>query len=124
MSSGASVNPEGGSAQHAGDTGLRRCRENDTGGSARHAGDTCPEWTASARDHPGVSGRGDSRPPPPVFVCAPPGFSGGDASGPRLRIVVGVTGGIAAYKAVFLVRGFVLDGHDVHVVPTAAALRF
>ncbi|PDQ34270.1 MAG: phosphopantothenoylcysteine decarboxylase [Candidatus Lumbricidophila eiseniae] len=41
-----------------------------------------------------------------------------------MRIVVGVTGGIAAYKAVFLVRGFVLDGHDVHVVPTAAALRF
>jgi phosphopantothenoylcysteine decarboxylase/phosphopantothenate--cysteine ligase len=48
-----------------------------------------------------------------------------DAAGaPRLTIVVGVTGGIAAYKTVALVRGFVLAGHDVHVVPTVAALRF
>ncbi|AYG05494.1 bifunctional phosphopantothenoylcysteine decarboxylase/phosphopantothenate synthase [Gryllotalpicola protaetiae] len=41
-----------------------------------------------------------------------------------MTIVVGVTGGIAAYKTVSLVRGFVLAGHDVHVVPTEAALRF
>lgn len=39
-------------------------------------------------------------------------------------VVVGVTGGIAAYKAVHLVRLFVLAGHEVHVVPTADALRF
>ena len=39
-------------------------------------------------------------------------------------IVVGVTGGIAAYKVVHLVRLLVLEGHDVHVVPTEAALRF
>ncbi|MHA6512346.1 bifunctional phosphopantothenoylcysteine decarboxylase/phosphopantothenate--cysteine ligase CoaBC [Tessaracoccus sp. Z1128] len=39
-------------------------------------------------------------------------------------IVVGVTGGIAAYKSVHLVRLFVLDGHEVHVVPTEDALRF
>jgi phosphopantothenoylcysteine decarboxylase/phosphopantothenate--cysteine ligase len=39
-------------------------------------------------------------------------------------IVVGVTGGIAAYKTVTLVRLLVLDGHDVHVIPTADALRF
>ncbi len=39
-------------------------------------------------------------------------------------IVVGVTGGIAAYKTVQLVRLLVLDGHDVHVVPTEDALRF
>jgi phosphopantothenoylcysteine decarboxylase/phosphopantothenate--cysteine ligase len=39
-------------------------------------------------------------------------------------VVVGVTGGIAAYKTVQLVRTLVLDGHDVHVVPTADALRF
>lgn len=38
--------------------------------------------------------------------------------------MVGVTGGIAAYKAVQLVRLLVLDGHDVHVVPTDDALRF
>jgi len=41
-----------------------------------------------------------------------------------LNIVVGVTGGIAAYKAVGVIRGFVLLGHDVHVVATDAALRF
>ena len=42
----------------------------------------------------------------------------------RRRILVGVTGGIAAYKAVGLVRELVLAGHDVHVVATEAALRF
>lgn len=41
-----------------------------------------------------------------------------------MNIVVGVTGGIAAYKAVNVVRGLVLAGHDVHVIPTDAALRF
>ncbi len=41
-----------------------------------------------------------------------------------MKIVVGITGGIAAYKAVGVVRAFVLAGHDVHVVPTEAALRF
>jgi phosphopantothenoylcysteine decarboxylase/phosphopantothenate--cysteine ligase len=42
----------------------------------------------------------------------------------RLNIVVGVTGGIAAYKAVNVIRLLVLAGHDVHVVATEAALRF
>jgi len=41
-----------------------------------------------------------------------------------LNIVVGITGGIAAYKAVNVIRGLVLAGHDVHVVATEAALRF
>jgi phosphopantothenoylcysteine decarboxylase/phosphopantothenate--cysteine ligase len=41
-----------------------------------------------------------------------------------MNIVVGITGGIAAYKAVNVVRGLVLAGHDVHVVATEAALRF
>ncbi len=41
-----------------------------------------------------------------------------------MNIVVGVTGGIAAYKAVGVIRAFVLGGHDVHVVATEAALRF
>lgn len=39
-------------------------------------------------------------------------------------VVVGVSGGIAAYKAVQIVRLLVLEGHDVHVVPTADAVRF
>ena len=41
-----------------------------------------------------------------------------------LNVVVGITGGIAAYKAVSVVRALVLAGHDVHVVATEAALRF
>ncbi|WP_282837659.1 bifunctional phosphopantothenoylcysteine decarboxylase/phosphopantothenate--cysteine ligase CoaBC [Microbacterium flavum] len=39
-------------------------------------------------------------------------------------VVVGVTGGIAAYKTVHLVRALVTNGHEVHVVPTENALRF
>ena len=39
-------------------------------------------------------------------------------------MVLGVTGGIAAYKACSLLRLFTESGHDVTVVPTAAALRF
>jgi phosphopantothenoylcysteine decarboxylase/phosphopantothenate--cysteine ligase len=41
-----------------------------------------------------------------------------------LTVVIGITGGIAAYKAVSLVRAFVLAGHSVHVVATENALRF
>lgn len=41
-----------------------------------------------------------------------------------LNVVVGITGGIAAYKAVSVVRALVLAGHDVHVVATENALRF
>lgn len=39
-------------------------------------------------------------------------------------IVLGVSGGIAAYKAVVLARLLVEAGHEVHVVPTEDALRF
>ena len=40
------------------------------------------------------------------------------------NIVVGVAGGIAAYKACHLVREFTEDGDSVRVVPTPAALNF
>ncbi|MFF8728670.1 bifunctional phosphopantothenoylcysteine decarboxylase/phosphopantothenate--cysteine ligase CoaBC [Streptomyces sp. NPDC015171] len=40
------------------------------------------------------------------------------------RVVLGVSGGIAAYKACELLRRFTESGHDVRVVPTAAALHF
>lgn len=46
------------------------------------------------------------------------------AAARRLTVVVGITGGIAAYKAVGVVRDLVKRGHDVHVVPTEGALRF
>jgi phosphopantothenoylcysteine decarboxylase / phosphopantothenate---cysteine ligase len=40
------------------------------------------------------------------------------------RILLGVTGGIAAYKAAYLVRLLTQSGADVQVVMTPAALRF
>jgi phosphopantothenoylcysteine decarboxylase/phosphopantothenate--cysteine ligase len=39
-------------------------------------------------------------------------------------VVLGVSGGIAAYKACSLLRLFTEDGYDVTVVPTEAALKF
>src|SRR6188472_3429265 len=40
------------------------------------------------------------------------------------RVVLGVAGGIAAYKACELLRRLQGAGHEVTVVPTAAALEF
>src|SRR6201747_1284081 len=40
------------------------------------------------------------------------------------RIVLGVSGGVAAYKAALLLRAFTEAGHDVPVVPPPGALRF
>jgi phosphopantothenoylcysteine decarboxylase / phosphopantothenate---cysteine ligase len=51
-------------------------------------------------------------------VAAPDGAPGGE------RVVLGVSGGIAAYKACEVLRGLTESGLDVRVVPTAAALRF
>jgi phosphopantothenoylcysteine decarboxylase / phosphopantothenate---cysteine ligase len=42
----------------------------------------------------------------------------------QTRVVLGVGGGIAAYKVAALLRLLTEAGHDVTVVPTAAALRF
>src|ERR1700712_4990515 len=42
----------------------------------------------------------------------------------RPRVVLGVSGGIAAYKACELLRRFTESGHDVTVVPTSSALHF
>jgi phosphopantothenoylcysteine decarboxylase/phosphopantothenate--cysteine ligase len=42
----------------------------------------------------------------------------------RKRIIVGVAGGIAAYKACSVVRQLSEAGHAVRVVPTESALRF
>jgi len=41
-----------------------------------------------------------------------------------LRILLGITGGIAAYKAANLIRLFKESGHDVTVLPTQNALNF
>lgn len=40
------------------------------------------------------------------------------------KVVLGVSGGIAAYKACELLRRLTESGHDVRVVPTASALNF
>lgn len=40
------------------------------------------------------------------------------------EIVLGVTGGIASYKAAELLRLFTESGHSVRVVPTASSLKF
>ncbi|BAU81925.1 phosphopantothenoylcysteine decarboxylase [Streptomyces laurentii] len=40
------------------------------------------------------------------------------------KVVLGVSGGIAAYKACELLRRFTESGHDVRVVPTESALHF
>ncbi|MGI5202837.1 bifunctional phosphopantothenoylcysteine decarboxylase/phosphopantothenate--cysteine ligase CoaBC [Spirillospora sp. CA-108201] len=43
---------------------------------------------------------------------------------PKPRVVLGVSAGIAAYKACELLRRLTESGHDVTVVPTSDALRF
>ncbi|WP_432523773.1 bifunctional phosphopantothenoylcysteine decarboxylase/phosphopantothenate--cysteine ligase CoaBC [Kineococcus sp. SYSU DK006] len=49
-------------------------------------------------------------------------MSGGTT--PRPRVVLGVAGGIAAYKAALLLRELSESGHEVTVVPTAASEHF
>jgi len=41
-----------------------------------------------------------------------------------MKVLLGVTGGIAAYKAAEIIRGLTELGHDVRVLPTQNALRF
>jgi phosphopantothenoylcysteine decarboxylase/phosphopantothenate--cysteine ligase len=41
-----------------------------------------------------------------------------------LNVILGITGGIAAYKATGIIRGLTEAGHSVKVIPTQNALRF
>jgi phosphopantothenoylcysteine decarboxylase/phosphopantothenate--cysteine ligase len=41
-----------------------------------------------------------------------------------VRVLLGVTGGIAAYKVAIVLRRLVEDGHSVRVVPTRSSLHF
>ncbi len=52
---------------------------------------------------------------------APPAQQSASA---QRRVVFGVSGGIAAYKACEVLRGLAERGHDVTVVPTESALKF
>ncbi|MFK4070028.1 bifunctional phosphopantothenoylcysteine decarboxylase/phosphopantothenate--cysteine ligase CoaBC [Streptomyces sp. NPDC029674] len=47
-----------------------------------------------------------------------------EAVAEKPKVVLGVSGGIAAYKACELLRRLTESGHDVRVVPTASALHF
>ncbi len=47
-----------------------------------------------------------------------------NVTGLHPRVVVGLTGGIAAYKVVSVIRSLVERGCDVHVIPTESALNF
>ena len=51
-------------------------------------------------------------------------LSGQGRKASRKRVIVGVAGGIAAYKAATVVRQLTEAGHSVRVVPTDSALRF
>jgi phosphopantothenoylcysteine decarboxylase/phosphopantothenate--cysteine ligase len=62
---------------------------------------------------------------PSILARGPGSVSQVNAAAERaLTVIVGITGGIAAYKAVGVVRDLVKRGHDVHVVPTEGALHF
>jgi len=52
------------------------------------------------------------------------GRTAGETTPVRPTVILGVGGGIAAYKACELLRLLTETGHDVRVVPTAAALEF
>ena len=41
-----------------------------------------------------------------------------------LNVILGITGGISAYKATGVIRGLAEAGHSVKVIPTQNALRF
>ncbi|GMA37673.1 hypothetical protein GCM10025876_38770 [Demequina litorisediminis] len=47
-----------------------------------------------------------------------------EVSDSPMRVLLGVTGGIAAYKAALVLRLLKEEGHDVRVAPTAASLNF
>ena len=72
-------------------------------------------------------GRGETRGPVPCPGTWDHGFMSDTPeptpAEPR-RIVVGVSGSIAAYKAPFVIRALREAGHEVKTVPTEAALRF
>ncbi|GAB2914295.1 bifunctional phosphopantothenoylcysteine decarboxylase/phosphopantothenate--cysteine ligase CoaBC [Streptomyces heilongjiangensis] len=52
------------------------------------------------------------------------GIECGEAPVGKPKVVLGVSGGIAAYKACELLRRLTESGHDVRVVPTDSALHF
>ena len=97
-------------------------RRPDSGPSAPGLAALTPrDWPDSGPSAPGLAAltprdRPDSGPSAPGLAALTPRD--------RPRVVLGVSGGIAAYKAAELLRGLTESGCDVTVVPTAAALNF
>ncbi|MEV7010961.1 bifunctional phosphopantothenoylcysteine decarboxylase/phosphopantothenate--cysteine ligase CoaBC [Streptosporangium sp. NPDC051022] len=90
--------------------GTEDTKDTPGAGSSESGSLSFPPESSSERRVPG----GDS----PVAEPAVPGRRRGPA------VVLGVSAGIAAYKACELLRLFTESGHDVRVVPTREALRF
>jgi phosphopantothenoylcysteine synthetase/decarboxylase len=63
-------------------------------------------------------------PTAPILILRDPGRSLFYYTGGVAKILVGVTGGIAAYKAPGVIRRLREAGHEVRVVATEAAFRF
>src|SRR3954452_4840587 len=111
-----------------------KCRRSRSRSRSARSTTTCSPARTSTRP----SSLRRRRPPaPPPRTRASPGTSdplSGSTSeaappeearaGSVVRVVLGVSGGIAAYKACELLRLLTESGHDVTVVPTAAALEF
>ncbi|GAA3116581.1 bifunctional phosphopantothenoylcysteine decarboxylase/phosphopantothenate--cysteine ligase CoaBC [Streptosporangium carneum] len=78
--------------------------------------------TERRTSHGGSPTPGDERPSTP----GGDGSAASEGGGRRRRpsVVLGVSAGIAAYKACELLRLFTESGHDVRVVPTREALNF
>src|SRR6185437_2816846 len=57
-------------------------------------------------------------------VCSPPSASKSKHPLLNSAVVLGVSGGIAAYKACELLRLLTESGHSVRVIPTESALKF
>src|SRR5699024_11181760 len=95
-----------------------------TRSSARACWSTSVRWSSRARERSRCPSR--SARSTPACSSTPKASDGGDVSEAdrRPRVVLGVGGGIAAYKACEVLRGLTEAGHEVRVLPTAAALRF
>ncbi|MEV5596363.1 bifunctional phosphopantothenoylcysteine decarboxylase/phosphopantothenate--cysteine ligase CoaBC [Streptomyces sp. NPDC052496] len=71
-----------------------------------------------------ADGAGTADPGGAADEAARTGTPHGSGPARRPKVVLGVSGGIAAYKACELLRRLTESGHDVRVVPTAASLHF
>src|SRR5690606_36295394 len=99
-----------------------------TRSSARGCWSTSVRWSSPARARSRCRSR-CARSTPACSSTPRASNQLGCTKGPAMTdrkpsVVLGVGGGIAAYKVCEVLRGLTESGHQVRVVPTAAALRF